>query len=191
MNIVSIIGSPRVTGNSATIAKRVLELAVPPKHSVKEYILNELNFKGCQACMACKLTHEECIVRDDLTEVLNEVRKSDVLVLATPIYFGGVTSQTKAFIDRTFSFLVPNFYNLKKHSRLSPGKKLIFITTQGQKKESTHVDIFPKYSKFLKWYGFDDTYVIKACGVDSMTDILSRPDIMQMAELIGKKLFAE
>lgn len=189
MKVVYILGSPRSNGNCATVANRLLEAAKIKEFDISTYILNELSFKGCQACMACKTTHDECILKDGLTKVLHEVRGTDVLVLATPIYFGGVTAQTKAFIDRTFSFLQPNFYKRDQPSRIAPGKKLVFITSQGQKEKAKFADIFPKYSQFLKWYGFDDTYVIRACGVDGINDVLSRPDILRMAEMIAKKIW--
>ena len=189
MKVVYILGSPRVNGNCATVAGKFLETAKLKGADIRTHILNELKFKGCQACMACKTTHEECVVQDGLTKVLSDVRDTDVLVLATPIYFGGVTAQTKAFIDRTFSFLHPNFYKREEHSRIVPGKKLVFITSQGQKEKTKFADIFPKYSQFMKWYGFDDTYVIRACGVDGVQDVASRPDILRMAEMISQKIF--
>ena len=68
-----------------------------------------MNFKGCQGCGACKAEKEKCVVQDDLTQVLEAVRETDVLVLASPVYFADVTAQMKAFVDRTYSFLKPDF----------------------------------------------------------------------------------
>ena len=66
---------------------------------------------------------------------------------------------------------------------------LVFILSQGQKEERKFRDIFPRYEHFLKWYGFDDTYVIRACGVDNIDDVLSRPDILDMTDLIAEKIW--
>jgi hypothetical protein len=85
--------------------------------------------------------------------------------------------------------LNPHFYRKGKQSRLDPGKKLVFILSQGQKEEKKFQDIFPKYEHFLKWYGFTDTYVIRACGVDNIDDVLNRPDILEMAEMIADKIW--
>ncbi|MBU0992349.1 MAG: flavodoxin family protein [Proteobacteria bacterium] len=189
MRVVCVLGSPRKNGNSATVARRFVDKARSNGSDVQVYLLNELEFKGCQACMACKTTREDCVLDDGLTSVLKDVSRTDVLVLASPIYFGGVSAQMKAFIDRTYSFLTPHFYRKEKHSRLDPGKKLVFILSQGQKEESKFQDIFVRYEHFLKWYGFDDTYVIRACGVDNVDDVLSRQDILDMTDMIAEKIW--
>ena len=43
-----------------------------------------------------------CIQNDDMKKLLQEFKKADILVLATPIYFYGISSQMKTFIDRTY-----------------------------------------------------------------------------------------
>ena len=108
---------------------------------VETFSLNELNYRGCQACMACKTKLDRCVLKDDLEPVLDAVRQTDVLVLASPVYFGEVTSQTKGFIDRTFSFLTPEFKtNPQNMSRLVGGKSLVFIQVQTAEDESIWFD---------------------------------------------------
>lgn len=148
MKVVCVLGSPRRNGNSSTVARRFVDKARSNGADIQVYFLNELEFRGCQACMACKTIREDCVLNDGLTSVLKDVSRTDILVLASPIYFGGVSAQMKAFIDRTYSFLTPHFYRNKKHSRLDPGKKLVFILSQGQKEESKFQDIFPRYDIF-------------------------------------------
>lgn len=41
-------------------------------------------------------------IKDDMAEILGMFRKADVLVLATPVYFYGISAQMKTFIDRTY-----------------------------------------------------------------------------------------
>ena len=43
-----------------------------------------------------------CVLKDDMAEILGMFRKADVLVLATPVYFYGISAQMKTFIDRTY-----------------------------------------------------------------------------------------
>jgi len=165
MNIVCVLGSPREKGDSAAIASRFCETAEKKGATVQTFVLNKLAYRGCQGCMACKKTSETCVVKDDLTAVLDAVREADILVLATPVYFGGVTSQLKGFLDRTFSFLPPDFMEKPGESRLAPGKKLVFVQTQGDPDESHFADIFPRYKEFFKWYGFADIRLVRACGL--------------------------
>jgi len=88
MKIVTLLGSPRTKGNSAAIAGRFIETAENLGAETKTFALNKLTFRGCQACMACKGKRDHCVLKDDLIEVLDEISDADVLVLATPVYFG-------------------------------------------------------------------------------------------------------
>jgi multimeric flavodoxin WrbA len=138
--------------------------------------------------MACKTELERCVLEDDLTEVLDAVRETDVLIMATPIYYAEISSQLKGFIDRTFSYLVPDYVGNPNPSRLSPGKRLVFIQTQGQPDENMYADVFPRYDYYFKWYGFDDSHLIRACGVRDEGDVEAREDVLKLAEETAQKL---
>jgi multimeric flavodoxin WrbA len=188
MKIVSLLGSPRPKGNSAAIAARFCEAAEGLGAEVTTFALNKLKYRGCQACMTCKTKLDMCVLKDELAEVLEAVREAEVLVMATPIYYGEVSSQLKAFIDRTFSYLVPDYATNPNPCRLAPGKKLVFIQAQGEPDESRFADVFPRYDWFLKWYGFSDSFLIRACGVYDKGDVESREDVMQLAEGTARKI---
>ncbi len=109
MKIVAVLGSPRLQGNSSTLAHKFLDTAQELGAEVRVYPLNLLSFQGCQGCGACKTTMETCILEDDLAPVLEAIKGADVLVLASPVYFGDLSGQMKCFFDRTYSFLNPDF----------------------------------------------------------------------------------
>jgi len=158
MKIACILGSPRPNGYSARIAESFCRTAAEKKADIKTYLLNSLAFRGCQACMDCKNRSEFCTMRDVIFEVLDEVKRSDIAVLASPVYYGDVSSQLKAFIDRTFCYLTPDF-----KSRLAPGKKLVMILAQGDPDEKHFMDIFPRYRQFFESTGFKECHLIRAC----------------------------
>jgi len=188
MKIVCLLGSPRTQGNSSTLAKYFCDAAEKLGAAVETFSLNKLNFRGCQGCMACKTKLDRCILKDDLEPVLDSLREADVLVLTTPVYFADLTAQLKGFIDRTYSYLVPNFFNNPNPSRLSPGKKLVFIQTQGQPNEKLFADIFPRNEAFLKWHGFKENYFIRGCGVRNPEDILAKAEVLKQAEEVARKI---
>ena len=190
MKMVCLLGSPRPKGNSIAMAARFCETAEGLGAEVTTFALNKLKYRGCQACMTCKTKLEKCVLKDDLAEVLDAIRDAEVLVLATPIYFAEISSQLKAFIDRTFSYLVPDYPTNPSPCRLSPDKKLVFIEAQGHPDESLFADVFPRYDSIFKWYGFSDSYQIRACGVFNKGDVENREDIMKLAEETAKKIMA-
>ena len=132
-----LLGSPRPHSNSAALAARFLETAAKLGAETLNYTLSRLTYRGCQACYTCKTKLDRCVLKDDLTEVLESVQRADTLVIATPVYYADVTGQLKCFIDRTYSFLKPDYITNPSPSRLAPGKKLVFITTQGQRASAT------------------------------------------------------
>lgn len=182
MKIVCLTGSPRYRGNSASIAKRFMETATNRGAHTITHALNKLTYKGCQACMGCKTASDTCVLDDDLRQVLEDVVTADVLVMASPIYYGDVTSQMKGFMDRTYSFYVPEFHTKARPSRLAPGKKFVMITTQGQPDENMFADVFPKYHFFFQTHGFKEGYSIRGGGLARPDDVMNRQEILAKAE---------
>lgn len=182
MKIVSLLGSPRSNGNSATIANHLMKTAANLGAETQSFELNRLTYRGCQACYACKKGREDCVLNDDLTEVLSAVAAADVVVLATPVYYGDITAQLKGFIDRTYSYLVPDYLTNPQPSRLSP-KKLVFVLTQGHPDEALFADIYPRYEQFLKWMGFNEISLVRACGIGpGSMDAVPEQVLQQAAE---------
>lgn len=190
MKIVCLLGSPRPKGNSATMAERFLETAAGLGATTETFLLNTLAFQGCQACYACKQKLDHCILEDDLTPVLAAVSQADVLVTATPVYFGEVSSQLKGFIDRTFSYLKPDYLTNPNPCRLAPGKQWVFISSQGHGDEDVFADIYPRYAYFFKWFGFAATYSIRACGVRQPGEVANRAEAMARAEEVARLVMA-
>jgi multimeric flavodoxin WrbA len=178
MKITTIIGSPRSKGNSATIARALVETLLKSGAQNKTFELNNLSYRGCQGCMACKTTSEKCVVKDDLEEVLEDIRTSEATIIATPVYVGEVTSQTKGLLDRFYSFYKNDFRTNPKPSRLPDGRQLVFIVAQGSPDENFCNDIIPRYSRMLGRLGFSSIFPIRALGVGPGSDVLKNPAIL-------------
>jgi len=187
MKILSIQGSPRSSGNSAGIARRFTETAAGLGAEIRTFELNRLRYRGCQACYGCKKGADRCVLEDDLTQVLDAVHEADLVLLSSPVYFGDVTSQFKGFIDRSYSFLKPDYMTSQEPSRLSP-KKLVFVLCQGHPDEAMFADIFARYEGFLKWMGFMDMRLIRACGYGPMTVDAIPEGILMQAEALAREV---
>ncbi len=189
MKIVCLLGSPREKGNTAAIANRFCDTAEKLGAKVRTFALNKLEYQGCQGCMACKTKLDRCVLEDDLTEVLEAVLETDVLVLASPTYYGDLSSQLKGFIDRTYSYLPGDYLTNPGPTRLPAGKKLVFILAQGNPDQERFADIFGRYDYFFKWYGIAESHLIRACGVREPGAVEALGDVMKLAETTAKKLF--
>ena len=185
MKMVAVLGSPRAKSNGATLSRVILETAGKMGAETKEFTLNNLTFKGCQACETCKQKLDRCVLKDDLTEVLDAVRDADAVILATPIYFGEVSGQFKSFFDRTYSYL-----NAERMSRLQPGKNSVFIMSQGQPDPSIYTDVITRYDSWLGRHGFAKRHTIRMNGPREADSVGQRPDLVAQAEQISRDLMA-
>jgi multimeric flavodoxin WrbA len=97
--IIALCGSPRVGGNTELLADACLEGIQEAGLAVEKMRLNELKIKPCQECGGCQKTGE-CVIKDDMQSIYALLRQASGLVLASPIFFGSLTAQTKTVIDR-------------------------------------------------------------------------------------------
>lgn len=188
MKIIALLGSPRLKGNSAGITECFLQAAKGMGAETQSFVLNKLDYQGCQACRACKKSLEVCILKDDLAEVLNAVHEADVIVFASPVYFGDVTGQMKTFIDRTYSYLTPDFHRDPDNaSRLRPGKRAVWILTQGMP-DSAFADVPPRYEWVMNIIGIHEVHFIRGCGLAQSDDFQKHPDILKQAEQLAQQI---
>ncbi|MCR4583216.1 MAG: flavodoxin family protein, partial [Prevotella sp.] len=122
--IMIIDGGPRKTFNTASMLKKFAEGAasVSDQIEVKTVRLYGLDYKGCMSCMACKIKDKAstvCKFKDAITPVLQEVAEADGLVLGSPNYFGEISAQMRAFLERLcFPWLSYNDYSLTAPKRM-------------------------------------------------------------------------
>lgn len=187
--IVCIVGSPRKMGGCQTLARKVLETCEALGAEAQTYSVYEMDFRGCVACMACKRGSEECVLRDDLTPALRAIKEADILILASPIYFGDVTGEFKKAIDRLYSLMTPEYLTGGNPSRLAPGKKCLLITTQGYPGEDRFGGPIETYGGFLGpgWFGYE-MHFLRGLGLSAPTDAGESVALMQQAEELGRKL---
>ncbi len=188
MKIVSLFGSPRVNGNTATLAKTFNETAEDLGADVQTFVLNKLDAKGCQACDACKTKTDHCVIEDDLTNVLESVKNADVLVAATPIYFADISAQFKIFVDRCYSYLEP-FETMPEASRLKAGKKFVLITAQNRG-EDMFGEVCTKYRTIFEFLGFKETHLIRGCDLieaDAL-ETKNRQDLIDLSKETARKV---
>jgi multimeric flavodoxin WrbA len=190
MKVTSVIGSPRSAGNSAAITRVLLDSLQTSGAQVRTFELNKLSYRGCQGCMACKITSDKCVVKDDLSEVLEEIRAADVVLIASPVYFGDVTAQTKGLIDRCYSYYSPDYRTNPNPSRLAPGKKLVFILPQGNPDQNAFEDMITKYTRIFGRLGFAEIYPIRALGVGPESDARKKATLIQLINDTADKIAA-
>jgi multimeric flavodoxin WrbA len=105
MKIVAINGSGTgAKGATGQALEGVLEGVRESGAEVELFLLNELKITPCTGCGTCKRTGQ-CVFKDDYLKIKDAMLAVDGVVLASPNYISNVSSQIKAFLDRSFCFL--------------------------------------------------------------------------------------
>lgn len=123
-NVLILSASPRKGGNSDTLCDQFSKGAVETGNKVKKIYIQDCDIHFCTACYACKKI-DHCVQDDDMTMIIEEMAKAEVIVLASPVYFYSINAQMKTVIDRTMA----TYY----HQQLN-NKEFYFIGTAAEGK---------------------------------------------------------
>jgi multimeric flavodoxin WrbA len=132
MKILTLLGSARKKGNTATLLGWVEEELRSQGHEVTSIYLHGKNLNGCMGCGKCKEVPDDvgCVQKDDVPEILDLMVAADLVVFASPLYFWGVSAQLKAVIDRTYS-LYTRFHEPDHASLLEGRRQALLVTGAG------------------------------------------------------------
>lgn len=186
-NVAIIFGSPRKNSNTAILVNEAIRGMQAGGIQSEIFYLNEINLKGCQACYYCKETKKaECKLKDDMSKIQASIEEADGVLVASPIYWGYVTSQTKTWLDRMFPYISIQMGNL-----LPKGKIMSFIFTQNQADPSLFVPGIESFKLMLNIIGFDIGETLIANDLDKGNKPMAdqNPVFMEKAYELGKKFF--
>lgn len=103
--VLGLNGSPRQDWNCATLLDHALRGAADKGAATERIDLQRLKYRGCISCFQCKRiggpSFGRCVLRDDLTPVLDEILDTaDGLIVAAPVFFSDLPGMTRMFLER-------------------------------------------------------------------------------------------
>ncbi|MFW6103085.1 MAG: flavodoxin family protein, partial [Chloroflexota bacterium] len=99
MYVLGLMGSPRRDGNTEILLDAALSAAEAEGAHTRKVVVSTLDMRPCLELYHCAVDGT-CSLRDDMTPLYDELIAADRIVLASPIFFYGLTSQAKAVVDR-------------------------------------------------------------------------------------------
>ncbi|MEM0203484.1 MAG: flavodoxin family protein [Archaeoglobaceae archaeon] len=105
--IVGISGSPRKKATEFVLGK-ALEMMSEKGYETRMFTVRGKQINFCQHCDYC-LRHKECRIKDDMYELYDLLEKAKGIIIATPVYNGGVSAQTKAVMDRCRALVAKDY----------------------------------------------------------------------------------
>lgn len=127
----------------------------------------------CRACDYCRNHPGACSMKDDMTEILEQMLKADVIVMASPVYFYSIDAQMKALIDRSVARCL-EFRD----------KEFYYIMTAAEDSDDVMdctLGCFRGFAKCLE--GSVEKGVIYGKGVFGKGEITSHPAMRQAYEM--------
>jgi multimeric flavodoxin WrbA len=181
-----LIGSPRKKGSTAVLAAEAERGLKETGIETATLFLNDLKIKGCQACYYCKKNDvAACAVKDDMQKIHQLIQESDGLIIATPIYFSGVTAQTKIWLDRLFPYI-----GMDLSPKLPKSKKVSFIFTQNHPDTRLFLIRIATFMQMVGLTGLSVKDYLVAYDLDAgiKAPVTEKKEFTQKAYRIGKWL---
>ena len=184
MKVLGIMGSPRLKGNTDLLLDEALKGAKSRQAEVEKIIVDKMKITPCKEYYAC-LKDGNCVMRDDMDVVIPRLIEADGIIVASPMFFYGVTAQLKALVDRCQALWVRR--NILKNLP-DASKRGAFIgvgATQGKQLFDGSILVI-KY--FFQAFGAEYADELLVRGMDKRGEIKEHPDLLKEAFALGERL---
>lgn len=179
--VLILSASPRRGGNSETLADAFAKGAREAGHEVHKVCLYDKQIGFCKGCLGCQRTLQ-CVQRDDMDGILEQMQCADAIVFATPIYFYEMSGQMKTLLDRT-NPLFPAEYAFRE----------VYLLAAAADGDGRAMDGAVKGLE--GWIAcFDKARlagVVRGAGADGMGQIAKNPAALDAAYQMGQTLGAD
>ena len=191
MKVLGIAASPRRGGNTDLLLEQALAGAKRAGAETETIEISRLDISPCRHCDGC-LKEGTCVIDDDMQSVYPKLREADRIIIASPMFFMGLTAQAKALIDRCQALWAIK-YELKQKLALNSGgeRKGLFLSVGGTGFKHN----FDSARPILKsWFAVIDvkfTGELTYSKVDKKGAVKDHPTALQDAFEAGKNLVEE
>ena len=178
--IVILNGSPRKKGNTSALVKSFTEGAESAGNTVTEFFLSGMDIHGCKGCFGGHSSREyPCVQKDDMAQIYPAVRESDVVVLATPLYYWNMSGQIRTAIDRLFALEEGDGNLFRGHDRSSA----LLMAAEGNGFD----DVLLYYDHLMEHLRWKNLGHVLAGGNTDVGDVEGKPELKEAYEL-GKSI---
>lgn len=169
--IVLLNGSPRKNGNTEILADAFIQGAEASGNIVTKFNVGRMKVTGCTDCKYCFTHLGECAKKDDMQEIYKALYDADLLVLASPVYWHGMTAQLKSVIDRM------NVGTAKPMPITDAALLAVYGDTDTEAVEAT----ISHYKAIITYMGWRD------CGIVTQSEVMEKGDISGLSSLAEAK----
>jgi len=185
LRILGIMGSPRLGGNTDLLLDAALSGARSRGAEVEKIVVDQMNISPCREHYGC-LEDGNCVIRDDMDTLYPKLLETDVVIVASPMFFYGITAQLKALIDRCQALWARK--HVLKQNWPGAGRKGALIAVGATKGETLFDGSKATVKYFFKTIGVEYAEELLIRGVDRKGDIEKHPSALKDAFELGQRL---
>ena len=188
MKVLGLFGSPRRGGNTEILLEEALKGAEREGAEIERLYLSALTITPCTECHGCDDTGA-CVILDEMQKIYPKLLEADIIILASPIFFYGVTAWAKALIDRSQALWAKR-YLVKDPSMGKEGKrkKGFFISVGATKGQRVFEGAILTAKYFFDALNAEYAGELVFRGVDGKAEISKHPEALQQAREAGRRL---
>ena len=176
--VLIISTSLRGGSNSDILARECERGAKEAGHEVEYISLKGKEIKYCIGCLACQ-TKGNCVLKDDVAEIMVKVKDAEVIVYATPIYYYEMAGQMKTLLDR-LNPLFPSEYAFRD---------IYMIATAAENEESAFEKAYSGLKGWVDCFGKAKLKgLVTGGGISAPNEADNHKNAMQKAYELGKRL---
>jgi len=185
LKVLGIMGSPRIGGNTDLLLDEALRGAESQGADTEKIVVDKLKISPCREYYGC-LRDGNCVISDDMDDIYLKLLEADLVIVASPMFFYGLTAQVKALIDRCQALWARRY--VLKQSPPDSTRKGAFIAVGATKGKQLFDGSKLTLKYFFEAIGVDYADELLVRGVDKRGDIKKHPTALQDALELGKRL---
>jgi multimeric flavodoxin WrbA len=191
MKVLGLFGSPRRGGNTELLLEEALKGAEREGAEIERIYITDYTITPCKECHGCDQTGH-CVILDDMQKIYPNLLEADIIILASPIFFYGVTAWAKALIDRAQPFWARK-YLLKDPSLGKDGRKRkgFFISVGATKGPKVFEGAIQTVKYFYDVLNAEYMGELLFRGIEAKDDILKRQGALEQAFEAGRRLVSD
>lgn len=189
LKLLAMAGSPRRGCNTDRLLNEAIAGAAGQGALVKQLTLADLDIAPCQHCDACVQLGGRCVIEDDMQQIHEDIREYDRFIIASPVFFMGLTAQAKAMIDRCQAlWVMKNVLNIPVRLKTGSARKGIFISAGGTKYTNLFQGSVTTIKSWYKTLDIDYAGELLLPGIDKCNAVTEYPALLKGAFLLGQQL---
>ncbi len=184
MKVLGIMGSPRMKSNTDLLLDEALRGVQAAGVETEKIIVDKRDIAPCREYYGC-LKDGNCVIRDDMDSIYPKLVAADGVIIASPIFFYGLSAQLKALIDRTQALWARRYVLKNLPDAVRKGAYIAVGATRG---EHLFTGTILTIRYFFSAFGVEYTDELLVRGVDGRAEIKQHPDTLAQAYALGERL---